>query len=309
MRSYTQGRNQYGFWSKNTGSDNLLAGDDAANEDYRHLCGLKDWEFLHRTRTLLSVANTQGISLPYDCDLVREVEVVPLGQTVRWVPKLSPNDAHWAGLNLTQFTSDDAQWYRVVSGQLQLWPTPASSGNTIYVNQKCRVIDLSVPDTSVVVSAVTNGQKTVTVVGGLTTLMSGQRIRITYSGASNTGDGLWYEIAGIVSSTSLTLSRAYGGTTITAGTAAATIGQFPLLPDDFHDLPWLSAAAMYWGKEADTRADFFMKMHGEYPTGASSATGQVRNLITGYSAATTDMVVDDGRDSDNFINPNLTVTL
>src|ERR1035437_8336068 len=106
MKSYTAGRNLYGILTKNPSSDNLLFGDQIANDDYRAICALKDWPFLERQRTLLTVANTQFGALPYDCDMVREICVVPNGSSMKYVPKLSPSQAHWDHLNLTTFKSD-----------------------------------------------------------------------------------------------------------------------------------------------------------------------------------------------------------
>lgn len=299
MRSYTAGRNQYGVWTKNTNSTNLTNGDAVANDAYRQICAIRDWPFLERVRTITTTANTQFKNLPYDCDQVREVSVIPNGQTTRFTPRLSPSAEHWDKLNLTPFTADQPTWYFIRNGQIGLWPTPAQTGNTIYITQKTRVIDLSVADvTSITVSAIANGATTMTVSGSLTTLMAGMWIRITYTGAANTGDGFWYEIASITNSTTLELVRAYGGTSISGGTAACTIGQMPLLPEAYQDMPWLSAAADYWAKEDDSRYEYYMAKY-------KVLSDQLEKV---WSSPTTSMVIDDGR-PDEIINPNLTISL
>lgn len=301
MKSYTTGRNLYGSWTKNTASGNLTLGDQVANDAYRHICAMKDWPFLERVRTLLTTASTQAINLPYDCDQVREVSVIPTGQTTRYTPKLSPSAEHWDMLNSSTFTSDTPEWYFVRAGQLLLWPTPASSNNTVYVTQKCRVIDLSIADytTGTIVSIANGGTAVVGSGTSWTAQMVGRYIRFTYSDTANTGDGVWYEISAVGSATSITLVRAYGGTAIAAGSAAYTIGQMPLLPESFHDTPWKAAAADYWSKEADPRGKYFKQLHDE----------DVGQLVRTWSSPTTDMVIDHGDDDNTIINPNLVISI
>ena len=281
-----------------------------ANDDYRNLCALKDWPFLERSRTLLTVASTQFGNLPYDCDQVREISVVPNGSNIRYVPKLSPSQMHWDHLNLTTFNSDIPQWYFVLNGQLGLWPRPSSSGNTITVIQKTRVIDLGSDDyTTGTIVSIANGANAVVGSGTVwTAQMVGRYIRITMADTAGTGDSVWYEIAGVTSATAMTLVRNYGGTTIAAGSANYVIGQMPLLPEDFQDMPWLFAAGMYWSKETDKRANFFLSTHGVSGGYGRPATGKVKDLISAYSSPTTDMVLDDGGEHD-IINPNLTISI
>lgn len=297
MKSYTQGRNLYGKWSKNASTANLSQGDEVANDDYRAVCGIRDWPFLERLRTILTTTN-QFVNLPYDCDQVREIAVIVSSK--RYVPRLSPDRAHWDMLNTNTITSDIPQWYFVFNGQLGLWPTPVTAGNTINVTQKSRVIDLSAADyTTGNIVSITNGALAVVGSGtAWTERMVGRFIRFTYSDTANTGDGVWYEIAGVSSATALTLVRAYGGTSIAAGSASYTIGQMPLLPEDYHDLPWLSAASDYWSKESDNRADRFQTKHDT----------KLAQMTRSYSSPTTSLVIDDGGD-DEILNPNLTISI
>lgn len=308
MKSYTAGRNLAGVLTKNTASANLTYLDQAANDDYRHLCALMQWPFLERNRSVSTVASTQYVTLPYDCDLVREISVIPNGSTMRYTPREVPSRREWDQLNMRSYVSDIPEAYFVDGGRIGLFPVPAQTGNVVYIQQKCRVIDLSVADTTVTVTAVTAGGTTVTASSGLTTLMAGMWIRIPYSGAANTGDGLWYEISSVASATSLTLVRAYGGTTISAGSVSSTIGQMPLLPEAFHDLPWQWATATYWQKESDKRAQSYFDIHGNAPQGNRPATGRVRDLIVGYSNASADMVIDSGEEKE-IDNPNLFISL
>jgi hypothetical protein len=308
MKSYTIGRNLYGSLTKNTASANLTFGDQIANDDYRAICAAKDWPFLEHLRTLTTVASQQFYNLPYDCDQVREVAVVVSSK--RYVARQAPDRAFWDKLNASSFTSDIPQRYFTFAGQIGLWPTPATAANTINVTQKCRVIDLGVADyaTGSIVSVANGG---VAVIGTGTTWterMAGRYIRITYSDTANTGDGVWYEIASVTDTTHLTLVRAYGGTAIAAGTAAYNIGQMPLLPEAYHDLPWLYAVGQYWTKEADKRGPAYLAQHGSFGEAGNPPTGRIAELVRNWSSPNTDMVIDDGV-RHPMINPNLTISL
>lgn len=300
MKSYTQGRNLAGTWTKNTATANLMYLDQVANDAYRHLCAMKDWPFLERLRTLTTAASTQFYNLPYDTDMVREISVT-VGTTT-YTPKPSPSRQHWDMLNLTAFTSDIPEWWFVFAGQVGLWPKPATAGSTINVTQKSRVIDLGAADyTTGTITTVATAAGVTTVTGSGTAWgsgMVGRFIRIDSTVAALGGDSQWYEIASVTSTTALTLTRVYGGTAIAAGSATYTIGQMPLLPESFHDTPWSWAAFKYWSKESDKRKDDFK----------NSYDADVISLVRTWSAPTTDLVIDGG-DDDEIINPNLVIKL
>lgn len=300
MKSYTQGRNLYGNWTKNSDSTALTIGDQMANDAYRKILGMRAWPFLQKYRTLTTVASSQYYSLPYDADLVQNV-AVQIG-TITYPVAQARSPQHWEEINLIQNTSDFPQWFFVRAGQLGLWPIPATSSNTIKLHVKARVIDLQFADyTAGTIVSIANGATTLT--GSAVSFaapFTGRYIAITGGNTANLGDGLYYEISSVTSSTVLELVRKYGGTSISAGSAAYSIGQFPLLPDGYHETPWKYAAAMYWAKEDDgaERSAAFMNSYKE----------DVAGLVAGYSAPTTRMVIDDGKQRD-IINPNLTISL
>lgn len=311
MISYTQGRNMAAIWSKNSDASNLAFLDLMANNDYRHLCGLKDWPWLERRRTLTSLASTQFYTLPFDCDQVRAVAFQPVGSNNLYVLEEIASRDQWDYLNLNTYTSDTPEAFFVFDGRVGIWPTPASAGSSIFITQKSRVIDLSMPDYSAgTIATATNGGTTITGSStNWTTQMVGRWIRITYSDTANTGDGLWYEIVGVTNATTLTIGRAYGGSSITAGTAAYTIGQMPLLPEAYQDMPWVWATGMYWQKEADNRATSYFQNHGQSGGIGTVPTGRVKELIGAWSTPSTGLVIDNGDSEQDFINPNLTVRL
>ena len=300
MKSYTTLRNLYGSFTQNTTSANLTLGDQLINDSYRAICAMKDWPFLQRLRPLSTIADTQSINLPYDIDQIREVSVVPTGQTTRYTPQNSPSAEHWDRLNLSTFTSDIPEWWFTRAGKLLLWPTPASTGNTVDVVGKIRVTDLNTADvTATTITAIANADTDMEVDAGLTVQMAGFQIRPTYSTTANTGDGQWYEIASVTDATNLVLARAYGGTAIAAGTASCTIAQMPLLPEAFHETPVKRAASQYWSIQGESARSLMYER--QYKD-------DIAELIRNWSNASTDMVIDDGR-YQRIINPNLDIFL
>lgn len=300
MRTYTSGVNQYGVWTKNSNTANLTDGAGVANDLYKKICEVKDWPFLEQLRIVTTTAAVANVALPYDCDMVREVSVTPIGQTKRYTPKQVRDAIFWDQINLTSFQSDIPEYYYVFGGSLYLWPTAVSTGNQVRLTQKTKPIDMSFADiTTSTVTSITNGQTTLVVSGGLTTMMSGLWIKITYTpGTTNTGDGQWYQIAGVTNTTTCTLARAYGGTTISSGTAACTIGQLSLLPEAYQDTPWKGAAGKYWKTNLDPRGDGFQQDFND----------DLKLLGIARSSPTTNYVIDTG-DITDIINPNLTITL
>lgn len=305
MKSYTTGRNLAGVWTKNTNTSNLSYLDQTANDAYRHLCALKDWNFLQQLRTISTIANQQFYPTPYDCSQVNEISV--LVSTITYTPKLSPSPEHWDMLNLSQFTSDIPEWYFVrgqVGGQggsIGLWPKPASSGNTIQINQKCRVIDLQFPDyTTGTITTAASVAGITTITGSGTSFGSGQAglwLNVTPTAGTSAGDGMWYLVTGVPTSTSLTLATQVSAD-FSGASANYILAQMPLLPEDFQDLPWVRAAQVYWEKEDDERAAGFKARYDEGHT----------DFIRTWSAPGGDYVIDRG-DDPQIINPNLVIRL
>jgi len=240
--------------------------------------------------------------LPYDIDLVESIEVEVSGTTYSPLP--APSKKFWDELQFSNQVSDTPQYWFVQDGKFAIWPRQATSGNIIRINGKIRVPDLNIADyTEGNIDIVTSGSHQVTGAGtpAWTTPMVGRWIRVTHSNtAASSGDGEWYEIIAVESSTVLHIARPYGGRTLATGAAAAyIIGQMSPLPEAFHDLPELYGAYRYWAKEKDTeRANHFKTLLVE---------GQ-SDLFTAYGFSDLSMVVDSGEE-EFFINPNLTVTL
>lgn len=247
MLTYTSSRNLFGTLTNNSSTANLAVGDTLINAAIREVLRSRNWHFLNKTdSTLTTTASTQFYRLPYDLAQVLTVTVA-IGSFV-YQPREAPSREFWQALNKTTYTSTYPEYYYVYDGQIGLWPTPSSTGNTVTIYYKRTVKDLSIGDysTGSVVSVSNGGTAVVGSGTSWTAKMAGRYIRITDSDTANTGDGFWYEIASVSSSTALTLVRPYGGTSISAGTAAYVIGQASLIPEDYQDLPVHKAVQVYF---------------------------------------------------------------
>lgn len=301
MKSTDTLKTQYGRLTKNGSSDNLTVGLELMNDEHRDICAMADWHWLHKTRTLTTVADQQFYNLAYDVDQVESVFITVSG--TRHTPKLLHSREQWDRINKISNTSDFPEYAFVFGGQIGFWPTPSSSSNTITLNAKLRVIDLLIADfVTGTVDVVTNGDATVVGSGtSWTTPMANRYLRITHSNtAASSGDGLWYEIDSMTDGTNLELVRLYGGTSLTTGASAAyIIGQMPLLPENYHDAILYQPAAIHWYNNDDSvKGDKYMAIFDR----------KIESMKKHHSAPVTDLILDDGLDED-LINNNLTISL
>lgn len=123
-------------------------------------------------------------------------------------------------------------------GQIGIWPIPSTTGNVITFNYKFRVPDLSLADYSTGTVSVTNGSTAVTGSSTVWTTTTNAQLESRWiQFAQPTGDNLWYQVQSVNSNTSITLYQPYQGVTVSGG--AYTLGQMPIIAEDFQDmLPW-----------------------------------------------------------------------
>ena len=296
MKSYTTLLARAKKWVQKSDSTTESDLAEYINDGHKHVCGLRDWDWLKDSFTTLTVASQEAYNYPAYSDKPNSVTV-----TVS-TTKHSPTEIHsqdeWD--RITSATTGNASdtpihWF-ATNGQIKLFPIPATSSNTITINAKVTIKDLSIADYSTgSVQAVTNGSTTVTGTGtSWATSMAGRWIRITESDTANKGDGQWYKIASVASTTSLTLTRAYAGTSISAGTAAYVIGQMPLIPENYQLIPAYWAAAEYWRHNDTDRATTY----------ANQYTDLLGQLISAHSSKTSSPVIFRSKRTP-ILNPNL----
>jgi hypothetical protein len=302
MLTYTGARNLFGTLSNNSNSTNLSKADTLINEMRRRVLSSRQWSFLEKQYTTTTDSTNQFVSLPSYVDRVSSVYIT-IG-SIRYSPTEATTREMWDAMNIFTIKSDIPDWWYAFDGKVGLYPTPSTSGNTITINSKRQVKDLSVADYitgTITTTATVAGVTTVTGSSTTwTTQMIGRYLQIT-EGGSNTGDGYWYEIATVPSSTSLTLVRNYGGTAITAGSASYTIGQVGYLPEPYQILPIYMALEVYF-TSIDPQADKAQLYQG-------LGKDAYKQLVEDYGSKTTGVVLDFNGEFRSITNPNLHITL
>jgi len=272
-------------------------GDTLINAGIGVMLGDLPWPFLQTTTTATTTASTQSYVLPGN--LYKLIGVYILVGTVRYTPTEVTSYDDWNRIQASNsITSDNVTYYFLQGNTIQFWPTPASSSNTITYEYIQAVKDISVADyTTGTIVTLASGSAAVTGSGtSWTAGMVGKFMRITADSAANKGDGLWYKISAVGSTTTLTLSAVYTGVSIAAGAAAYTIADCSVIPEKYQTGPVYYAASQYWRKEidGDSKADRFEAQFNEI----------LNRMKREEGTKGTSVVVDDNTDL-SVINPNL----
>lgn len=258
MKTYTGLRNQFGVLTNNTATANLTLGDQLINDSLRYLT--TKYFFNERSQVIPggTIASTQDYPLPYNIKTILNV-YISVGN-IRYQLRECPTREFWDSLNFVPYTSDIPQFYYIYNKRLYVFPTPASSSNAITVNYKIRLTDLSQADYATGTVTLTNASSTIT--GSGTTFTQAMVGRWIYA-TPPTGDGNWYEIGGYTSATVMTLINQYQGTT--ASGITTLIGDVPILPEDYQDLPLYRACSIYFTSRVpdQARAEMFKNLYNE----------------------------------------------
>lgn len=271
MLTLTQQRDFYGLLTTGTANtQNLNFGERIINSETRRIVAKLGDNLLHTTGTASAVANQQAYELPNKMKKLRGV-VFTIGNDSRQARR-SPNREHWDYLNTssaTAYTSDFADWYYLLNRQILYWPTPASASAVITYDYDKLFADSTVADyTTGTIQQVTNGSTSI--IGASTSwgsAMVGRFLRIEKSNTwGNDGDGYFYEIDSVTSTTRLELTKNYEGHTIVGGAAVYLIGEVSPLPDGFHELPVYRAAEFYFSKIDQARSQYFRQLANDLET-------------------------------------------
>lgn len=300
MLSYTSRRNMFGNLCNNSSAATLSLADSLMNDSEKRIIASKDWPWLWRQYTLTTVASQSGYYLPAYSHKPQSIYVT-VG-SYRYTPREVTIREDWDKINEVTIKSDIVTHYFVYDGKIELFPVPSTSGNTITVNARRVAKDLMRPDyTTGTITTTANAGVVTTVTGSgttWTTAMIGRFIRITEDDTALTGDGIWYEIATVPSSTTLTLVRTYQGTALAAASASYTIGELSLIPEPHEQLPIFEALNLYF---TSTDPDVGKaQLYGE-----KFKEGYMQ-MFTDYGSKT-NVVLDDGGDRQP-INPNLLIS-
>ncbi len=201
--------------------------------------------------TAISTVGVQSYPIPANISKIKN-GTITVGQLV-YTPAPVQSIQEWTMLNALPYTSDIPAYFYIYNNQVNFWPIPSTSDNLITFNYKARVPDLSFADyTTGTLSGIAVGSNSITGAStswnttGLFPLNTDLTffnlfLRIT----PPSGDGIWYPIKSFESNTALTLLTPIQNAP--SSTASAyTIGQLPLLAEDFHDMPVYGALMTYF---------------------------------------------------------------
>lgn len=215
-------------------------------------------------------------------------------------PKECPDRMTWDKINMITFASDIPIWWFNYDGKLGFSPRPSTASNLVTINSKRLQRDLTVADYTTGTITTTSGN-TITGSGTTwTTQMQGRWLQITDGDAVGKGDGFWYKILSVASTTSLVLEKAYAGTAISGGSATYTIAQCSHLPEQYQNLPIYGALRTYFTSvdPAPDKAQLFGGMF----------DAMYKEMESDYTVKNVSCVLEDGTDY-VMENPNLFVTL
>lgn len=206
------------------------------------------------TETATSAITTVGVQaypIPANVSKIKN-DTITVGQLV-YTPAPIQTIQEWTLINALPYTSDIPNYFYIYNNQVMFWPIPSTSGNVITFNYKGRTPDLSFADYSTgTLSSIAAGDNTITGVG--TSWNAGGTyplnvdltffnlfIRIT----PPSGDGIWYPITRFTSDTEVILATPIQFAPSATATGY-TIGQLPLLQEDFHDMLVYGALKIYF---------------------------------------------------------------
>lgn len=211
----------------------------------------------------ITTVGVQAYPIPAGVSKIKN-DTITVGQLV-YTPAPVQSIQEWTMLNALPYTSDIPNYFYIYQNQVMFWPIPSTSGNIITFNYKARVPDLSFADYSTgTLSGITIGSNAIT---GVTTSWNTTgtyplNVDVTFFNlylkiTPPSGEGIWYQIQRFLSDTSLLLTTpiAYAP----SSTAAAyTIGQLPLLQEDFHDMLVQGALMIYYSSINDDKDKYSM---------------------------------------------------
>lgn len=244
------------------------------------------WPWLEIERTLLSTADQNYLYVPNDMRKVTTIRVnVGTGTSVTtYVPVEVCDVKKWQIILAYRLGSNQYPYFCYQQGQKLLFsPVPSVTGTEFVITGHQNIKDINIADTTAgSIVSIALGATTVTGTGtSWTSGMAGQYIRITQTNAANGGDGYFYEVASITDSTHLELVKPYQGTSISAATAAYTMGFGTYFPESWQMAPIFRATAQYWNlKENMLLANSYWKQYdGGKEAGLLSADAPIGGMV------------------------------
>lgn len=207
--------------------------------------------------TALTTAGVQNYAIPATISKITS-EFIQVGQ-LRFVPVPIQTRVDWDRVNFLPYSSDIVNYAYIYNGQLKFWPIPSTTGNIIQFNYKARTPDFTflfnangsawtpgnTPSDYVIGTITPPAVGSTSITGASTSWNTTGKfplnVDVSYFNLylridPPNGDGIWYPISQFNSDTSLTLATPMQNQPSSASGATYSIGQMPLLQEDFHDM-------------------------------------------------------------------------
>lgn len=250
----------------------------------------------------ISTVGVQAYPIPANISKIIN-DTINVGQ-LKYRPAPVMTRAEWDQINFLPYTSDIPNYYFIYNGKLEIFPIPSTTGNVITFNYKTRVADLSFADYSTGNIAnggaaagdteVTGSSTSWSTTGGYPTTVDIGYWNLCLKINPPFGDGIWYPIRNFASDTVLNLLTPIVNAPKINASTTYTIGQLPLLQEDFHDMLVFGALKVYYSSIVKDKDKFQ-----EY-----SALYQERlELLEAYAG--TKSVNVDLESEPTTVNPNL----
>lgn len=185
-----------------------------------------------------SIGGVQFYPMPPNYSKLKDVTIT-VGELV-WTMTEVRTREEWDNLNVFPYYASIPSKFFIYpggdkGGRIGIWPIPSTTGNVITYNYKYRVPDLSLEDYTTGTVSVTQGSTAVTGSGTVWTPTTNPQLESRWIQIAQTkGDNLWYQVASVNSTTSITLYQPYQGITVSGG--SYTLGQMPIIAEDFQDM-------------------------------------------------------------------------
>ena len=211
-----------------------------------------------QTTASISCVGVQSYPLPANVSKIKN-PTITIGQLV-YTPAPVQSVQEWTKLNALPYTSSIPAYFFVYNNQINFWPIPSTNGEVMTLYCQIFVPDMTYADnTTGTIATASVGSNAIT--GSGTTFHAGSSIptgtdltfaNVFFTPTPPIGDGIPYQVQTIASDTALTLAKPIANSFAVGGTL--TLGQYPLLSPDFHDIIVYGALKIYFSsivKDAD----------------------------------------------------------
>lgn len=220
--------------------------------------------------TAITTVGVQAYPIPATVSKIKN-NTITVGQ-LQYTPAPIQSIQEWTMINSLPYTSNIPNYFFIYQNQVMFWPIPSSSNNVITFNYKARVADLTFADYSTgTLSGLSVGSNAITGVGTTWNTVGTYPLNTDISFFNlflkidpPNGDGIWYPIQRFTSDSALLLaSPLQNAPSSTAATY--TIGQLPLLHEDFHDMLVFGALEIYFSSIVKDPGQFaqFQRLNAE----------------------------------------------